>query len=63
MVAQHGVVESSAIGQWSVALGELHRRMFETFASVYEPTVPPLLAGRRARSGEFALYRPLSTST
>jgi SRSO17 transposase len=32
MVAQDGVVESSAVGRWSEALGELHRRIGHRFA-------------------------------
>jgi SRSO17 transposase len=31
MVAQDGVVESSAVGRWSEALGELHRRIGQRF--------------------------------
>ena len=31
MVAQNGVVESSAIGNWSKAFGELHRRIGHRF--------------------------------
>ena len=32
MVAQDGIVESSAVGRWSEALGELHRRIGHRFA-------------------------------
>ncbi len=32
MVAQDGIVESSAVGRWSEALGELYRRIGHRFA-------------------------------